>query len=132
RRGRMVGVQVLEPAPGELLAELGVRRAADPERMPGAEDVVEVAGLGQLGRADAAAELRLALEDAHAPAATRQQRGTGERVDPAADDDRVSHARARGTRRRSRARACASRAPSRARAPRRTDPRARRARAPRP
>ena len=43
----------------------GVRRAADPERMPGAEDVVQVAGLGDLGCADRAAELVLALQHAH-------------------------------------------------------------------
>ena len=78
------------------------------------------------------AELVLALEHADAPAAAREQGRAGERVDPAADDDRVSHARARGTRRRSRARACVSRAPSRARARPRSAPRGGRARAPRP
>ena len=36
----MLGVQVLEPVRGQLVAELRVRRAADPERMPRAEHVV--------------------------------------------------------------------------------------------
>ena len=57
RRRRVLGVQVLEPARGELVAELRVRRPADPERMPGAEDVVQEAGLGQLRGLDRAAEL---------------------------------------------------------------------------
>ena len=99
---RVLRVQVLEPAGGELVAELGVSRAADPERMPGAEDVVQVAGLGDLGRADRTAELVLALQHAHAPAAACKQRRAGERVDAAADDDgvEINHRRAPGTRRR--------------------------------
>jgi hypothetical protein len=97
----MLRVQVLEASRCELLLQLGVRRATDPERMPGAEDVVEVARLGQLRRLDRAAELGLALEHADVPAAAREQRRTRERVDAAADDDGVvlSHAPARGTRR---------------------------------
>ena len=101
-RGRQLGVQVLEPARRELVAELRVRRAADPERMPRAEDVVVEPGLGQLRRVDRAAEPVVALEHADAPARAREQRAARERVDAAADDDRVvvSHPRAPGTRRR--------------------------------
>ena len=98
RRGRVVRVQILEPARGEVVAELGVRRAADPERVPGAEDVVVEARLGDLGRLDRAAEPVVALEHADAPAGPREQRAARERVDPAADDDGVvlghSHQRA--------------------------------------
>src|SRR5204863_1339668 len=36
RGGRMLGVEVLESAHSELVAQLGMRRAADPKRMPGA------------------------------------------------------------------------------------------------
>ena len=68
RRGRQLGVQILEPARRELVAELRVRGAADPERMPRAEDVVEEAGLGQLRRVDRAAEPVVPLEHADAPA----------------------------------------------------------------
>ncbi len=40
RPGRQLGVEVLEPARREIVAEQRVRGAADPERMPRAEDVV--------------------------------------------------------------------------------------------
>ena len=89
RRGRQLGVQVLEPASRELLAQLRVRSPADPERVPGAEDVVEISGLGDLGRPDRASELVLALEDADTPTAAREQGRARERVDAAADDDGV-------------------------------------------
>ena len=71
RRGRrrQLGVQVLEPAGRELVAEHRVRGAADPERMPGGEHVVVEAGLGDLRRLDRAAEPVVALEHADAPAA---------------------------------------------------------------
>ena len=85
----MVGVQVLEPARRELVSELRVRRAADPKRMPGAEDVVLEPGLGELRGLDRAAELGAALEHANIPAGPGQQRSAGQGVDPAADDDRV-------------------------------------------
>ena len=67
--GRKLGVQVLEPARGEVVAEERVRGAADPERVPGREDVVVEAGLGDLGRLDRAAEPVVPLEHADAPAA---------------------------------------------------------------
>ena len=102
RRGGMAGVQVLEPVRSELVGELGVSGASDPQRVPGTEDVVEIPGLGQLRGLDRAAEGRAPLEHADVPPAPCEQGGTGERVDPAADDDRVvvSHRRALGTRRR--------------------------------
>ena len=101
-RGRQLGVEVLETARRELVAELRVRRAADPERVPRAEDVVQEPGLRQLRGLDRAAEPVVPLEHAHAPAPAREQRAARERVDAAADDDRVvvSHPRASGTRRR--------------------------------
>jgi len=40
RPGGQIGVEVLEPACGEVVAEQRVRGATDPERMPRAEDVV--------------------------------------------------------------------------------------------
>ena len=94
RRGRMLRVQVLEPAGGELVSQLGMRRPADPERVPGTEHVVEVPVLRELGRSDRPAELRLALEQADVPPGAREQRAARERVDAAADDDGVvlSHA----------------------------------------
>ena len=100
RRGQ-VRVEVLEPARRELAAELGVRGAADPERMPGAEDVVDEARLGDLRRVDRTAEPVVALEHADAPAAASEQRAARQRIDTAADDHRVvlSHLRAPGTRR---------------------------------
>ena len=95
----MLSVEVLEPARGELVAQLGMGRAADPERMPGAEDIMQEARLGQLRRLDRSPQLCLALEHADAPAAPREQRGARKRVDAAADDDGVvlSHVRAAGT-----------------------------------
>ena len=101
RRGQL-RVEVLEPARRELVAELGVRGAADPERMPGAEDVVQEPRLGQLLGLDRAAEPVVALEHADAPLRSREQRRARERVDAAPDDDRVvlSHRRAPGARRR--------------------------------
>jgi pyrroline-5-carboxylate reductase len=87
RGGRVVGVDVLEPVPGEVATELGVRSAADPEWMPRAEDVVPVARDGDLGGSDRAAEPAVPLEYADLPAAAREQRRTREPVDAAADDD---------------------------------------------
>src|SRR5262249_31715519 len=76
RRRREVGVRVLEPALGELVAQLRVRRPADPERVPGTEDVVQVAGLGQLCGPNRASEVSAALEYAHTPTLASQQRTT--------------------------------------------------------
>ena len=69
--------------------ELGVGGGAGEERMPAGEDLVHEAGLGDLGRPDRAAEPVVPLEHADAPARLRKQRGGDERVDPAADRDRV-------------------------------------------
>ncbi len=74
----MLGVQVLEPALGKRLAKLGVRGAAHPEWMPGAEDVVVETRLGELSCTDSSAQLRLPFEDGHAPAGTCQECGAGE------------------------------------------------------
>ncbi len=94
-RRRHVRVHVLEPVAGELTLEPGMHRPAHPEGMPRAEDVVPEAGPGQLGGLDRAAEPVVPLEHAHVPAASREQRRTGEAVDARADDDGVvlSHRR---------------------------------------
>ncbi len=84
-----IGVEVLEPARRKVVAEQRVRGAADPERMPRAEDVVQEPRLCELGRVDRAAEPVVALEHADAPAVPRKQRAAGEGVHAAADDHRV-------------------------------------------
>ncbi len=105
RRSRMLGVQILEAVPGEVGTEPGMGRAADPERVPGTEDVVVEPGLRELRGLDRAAEPVVPLEHTDATAGFRKQRGTGEAVDAASDDDHVVdaelsvHLRARGTRR---------------------------------
>ena len=74
QRARWVlGVQVLQAALGQSRPELGMRRAADPEWMPGAEDVVMEAGIRQVGGAHRAAQLRFALDDGDAPACAREE-----------------------------------------------------------
>ena len=105
RGRRQVGVDVLEPARRELAAELGMGGAADPERVPRAEDVVKEARLGQLLGLDRAPEPIVALEHADAPAGAGKQGGAGQRVDAAPHEDRVegvalSHRRAPGAPRR--------------------------------
>ena len=90
RRGREVRVDVLEPAPVELVAELGVGGGAGEERVPRAQHLVRearqrVVGLG----VDRAAEPVRALEDADAPAVPGEQRRGGQRVDARADEHRV-------------------------------------------
>ena len=97
-RSREVGVQVLDSAPVELVLQLGVGGRAGEEGVPRRKELVREAGLRQLGRrADAAAEHVLALEDAHAPARSGEERRSGERVDPGTHEDRVErrHRRAR-------------------------------------
>ena len=89
RRSWILGVPVLEPASRQLVAELRVRRAADPERMPGAEDIVLEPGVGELRRLNGPTKVLAALEHANVPPAPRQQRGASERIDAAADEDRV-------------------------------------------
>src|SRR5205807_1480094 len=68
RPGRELRVQILEPVPRQVVTELRVRRAADPQRMPRAEYVVLEAGLRDLRRLDRAAEPVVAFEDADVPA----------------------------------------------------------------
>ena len=85
----VVVVDTLGIASPEAVAELRVRGAADPERMPCAEDVVVEARLGDLRGLDRAAEPVVPLEHAHALARACEQRGAREAVDPAADEDRV-------------------------------------------
>ncbi len=95
-RGKL-GVEILEPVSGELRGELGVCLAAEPGRVPAAEDVVQVARQGELGRLDRPAEGVAALEHEHAPAGPCEQCRAGQRVDAAPDDDGVvgrPHARA--------------------------------------
>ena len=105
RRGRMIRVDVLEAVTREVVAEPGVRGAAHPERMPGAEDIMVKARLCDLGRLDRTAEPVAALEHADAAARFGEQCRAGETVHAAADDDDVVetafrvHRRARGTRR---------------------------------
>src|SRR5215218_8329498 len=89
RPGRQIGVDVLEAVPREVVRELRVRRTPNPERMPGAEDIVPEARHGDLVRFDRPAEPVVSLEHADTPAVAREQRGAGETVDPAADDDGV-------------------------------------------
>ena len=89
RRGGEVGVEVLQPAGVEVVLQLGVGGRAGEQRVPAREDLVPEAGLGELGRADGAAEPGVALQDADAPARLREQRAAGERVDPAAHEDRI-------------------------------------------
>ncbi len=90
RRRRELRVHVLETAPVELVAELGVGRGALEERVPRAQHLVReprqrVVGLGP----DRTAETVGALEDAHAPPVPGEQRRGRQRVDPRADQHRV-------------------------------------------
>src|SRR5437667_12685129 len=57
--------------------------------MPGGEDFMQEAGLGDLGRPDRAAEPVVALQYADAPARLREQRRSDQRVDSAPDRDCV-------------------------------------------
>ena len=73
----------------QVVLQLLVGRGAGEQGVPGREDVVHEAGLRYLARADRAAEVVVSLEHDHTLAAAGQQRGAGERVDAAADDDHV-------------------------------------------
>ena len=87
---RQVGVQVLEAECVEIRLQLGIGRRADPQRMPGGEDLVREAGCREVfDGLDRAAEPVVALEHADAPALFREQRTSRERVDAATDEDRV-------------------------------------------
>ena len=90
RARRQVGVQILETAPVELVAELGVRRGAREERVPGAHHLVGEAGQRVVRlRADGAPEPVRPLEHADAPAVSGEERAGGERVDSRPDEDGV-------------------------------------------
>jgi hypothetical protein len=91
RRGREVGVEVLDAAAAELLAELRVGPRGGEERVPAREHLVPETGHRQLGRVDRAAEPRVALEDADPPAAPGEERPADHGVDAAADEHRVDH-----------------------------------------
>ena len=88
--GRQVGVQVLEAECVEIRLQLGIGRRADPQRVPGGEDLVCEPGRRQaVDGLDRAAQPVVSLQHADAPALFREQ-GTGrERVDAATDEDRV-------------------------------------------
>ena len=73
--------------PREVVAELRVRGTTDPQRVPGAEDVVLEAWNGDLVRLDRPPEPVVSLEDADTPAGARKQGRACEAVDSAADDD---------------------------------------------
>ena len=90
RASRQVGVQVLDAEPVEVGLQLRVGRRAGPERVPRAEDLVREARRGEaVDRLDRAAEPVVPLEHAAAPAGLGEQCRSSERVDPAADEDRV-------------------------------------------
>jgi hypothetical protein len=61
RAGRELRVQVLETARVQVVGQLGVGGRADEERVPGGEDLVREARLGQLGGLDRAAEIIVAM-----------------------------------------------------------------------
>ena len=86
---REVGVQVLDAPGAQLVLQLGVDARADEERMPRREDLVDEPRLGDLRRADRAAQVVVPLEHEHPLPAAGEQRRAGERVDAAADDDDV-------------------------------------------
>ena len=74
--GRQVRVDVLDAAPRQLVAELGVGRRAGEERVPRGHHLVREPGHGEVvDRPDAAAGDVVPLEHAHRPALARQQRG---------------------------------------------------------
>jgi len=87
-----VGQRQRRAAPAEAVAlelqpgEDGRRR---PERVEGAEPVVEEAGERQLAAADGAAGVGLRFEDHDAPPGVGQQVGGHEAVGPGPDDNRV-------------------------------------------
>jgi hypothetical protein len=89
RAGRQLGVEVLEPARVQLVAELGVGGRAHEEWVPGGEDLVREARLGDLRRPDRAAEVVVALEHEHALPRPGEERSPCERIDPAPDEDDV-------------------------------------------
>ena len=83
-------VQILEAERVEIRLQLGIGRRADPQRVPGGEDLVCEPGRREaVDGLDRAAQPVVSLEHADAPTLFREQ-GTGrERVDAATDEDRV-------------------------------------------
>ena len=73
----------------EIVLQLGVGGRAREQRVPRRVDLVQEPRLGDLLGADRPAEPRVPLEHADLPALLREQCRGGERVDPAADRDRV-------------------------------------------
>ena len=73
----------------EVVLELSVGGGAHEQRVPPGEHLVKEPGLGDLGGLDRATEVVVALEHEHALSGLGQQRGAGERVDAAADEDDV-------------------------------------------
>ena len=77
-------------ATAELVPELGVRRRAREERMPGCHQLVCEAGRRQaFDGADAASRDLFTLQHADVPAGAGEQRRTRKRVDSRPDEDRV-------------------------------------------
>ena len=101
-RQRSGGMRELEPVLGERQAPEQRRRLR--QSVHGRARVVHEAGQGQLGRAAAAADRRLALQDGDAAPGGGQHDGGGEPVRAGADDGR------RPAHRRSRTAACTTRA----------------------
>ena len=90
RPRRELRVEVLDAEPVEIGLQLGVGGRARPERMPGGEDLVRETGLDQpVDGANRASEPLVPLQHADLPAGFREERRTSERVDPAADEDRI-------------------------------------------
>ena len=73
----------------QVVLELRVGGRADEQRVPPGEHLVNEPGLGDLGGLDRTADVVVALEHEHALSGLGQQRGAGERVDAAADEDDV-------------------------------------------
>ena len=88
--GRQVGVQVFEPKAVEVGLQLGIRGRADPEQIPEEKtSCVKPWRRKTFDGLDRSAEPVVSLEDADAPAVLREERSARERVDSAADEDRV-------------------------------------------
>ena len=120
RRGRQVGVEVLEPVAAQVVAELRVGGGAGEERVPRRHQLVREAGRGEVvARADGPAEHVVALEHAHVPAPAREQCRARQGVDAGTNEDRVEarHGGEHTSLRRPRSRAGASAGASRRASP---------------
>ena len=78
-----------EAARFEVLAERAIGGRGEEEHHGRGHDVVPEPGLGDLFRAQAAADAVVAFEDEDLPALLAQQGGGDQRIDAAADDDIV-------------------------------------------